>query len=316
MDLIDAVSYHQLVLLAEGRSSATLRLYLLYEKRFLEFLADRGLPATLDQLDPTNARQAVLWFQQRGAGARGGAAATRMFLNVLKTWAAFLAHEGVWSDSPLERVARVKIRTLERQPFSRAEVLALLAACDLSRMPARDRALVQLLLDTGARIGEVTGLRLDDVDLERRQIRVLGKGNRERTIPIGTPTQPGGGPLPRALRAWLGVRSERIRRHPERGAHFLFLTLAGFRLTAEGGTDVIKHLGQVAGVPNATPHRFRHTFCTVYLTSYPGDELGLRRIVGHLSKDVLATYVHLSQNAIAQRVEHVAPTQRWLRDGS
>jgi hypothetical protein len=59
-----------------------------------------------------------------------------------------------------------------------------------------------------------------------------------------------------------------------------------------------------------------NTFCTVYLTEYPGDELGLRRIVGHLSTDVLADYVHLAEQAIAQRAGRVAPSQNWLREAN
>lgn len=222
----------------------------------------------------------------------------------------------MWTDSPLRKVRRVKTRKLERKPFSRSEVQAMLGACELSRSPQRDRLLVQLLLDTGARIGEITALELDDVDLQRKQVRVLGKGNRERTVPIGVATTPDGGPLLRAYRTWLQRRELHVRRCPERAGRSLFLTAQGYPLTRDGGTDVIKHLGDLAGVPDATPHRFRHTFCTIYLTVYPGDELGLRRIVGHLGNDVTADYVHLAQQEIAHRAGRVSPTQHWLREGS
>jgi site-specific recombinase XerD len=190
----------------------------------------------------------------------------------------------------------------------------MLAAAEDTRMPERDRLLVLLLLDSGARISEVMGLQLADVRLDSRIIRVLGKGNRERTIPIGTPTQSDGGPLFRAYRAWLKVREQRIARVPERAGSAVFLTPNNFPLTAEGGTELIKRLGDSAGVEDATPHRFRHTFCTVYLTQFPGDEIGLRRIVGHLSKDVLTDYVHLAEQAIAQRAGRVSPTQHWLKE--
>lgn len=314
MDLYDAASYHQLALKSAGRSDATLRLYLLYERRFLEYLESRHIAADLGALNAVNARQAVLWFQQRGIGKRGGQVATKTFLNTLKTWASFLETEGVWEDSPLRRVKRVKTRKFERQVFTRAEVNAMLHACDLGRMAERDRLLVMLLLDTGARIGELTGLSVGDIRLETRTVRVLGKGNRERTIPIGVPQQSDGGPLFRAYRAYLKVRELRAARTPARSGDHLFLTPAGFRLTAEGGTEVIKRLGDLAGVVDAIPHRFRHTFCTLYLTKYPGDEIGLRRIVGHLSKEVLADYVHLAQISIAERAGRVSPSQHWLKE--
>jgi integrase/recombinase XerD len=316
VDLVDAASYHQLVLNTEGRSPKTLRLYLIYEKRFLAFLEARGIPPVLEALNPLNARQALLWFQQRRVGTRDGEVAARMFLNVLKTWATFLAREGVWDDSPLQRVRRVKIRRLERKPYSRAEVNALLGACELSRTPARDRLLVHLLLDTGARISEAMGLCLADVDLDGRTIRVLGKGNRERTIPIGVSSVPDGGPLLRALRSYLKVREQLVRRHPGRDNDRLFLTLQGFPLTGDGGTDVVKRLGDVAGIDGAIPHRFRHTFASIYLTQYAGDEQGLRRILGHVSQEVLANYVHIAQQVIADRAGRMAPSQHWLREGS
>ena len=314
LDLFDASAYHLLALSTEGRSLATQRLYLIYEKRFLEFLATRQLPADLSALNPLNARQAVLWHQQRRLGTRDGVVATATFLDVLKTWAAFLAHEGIWEDSPLRRIRRVKVRRLERRPYTRAEVNAMLHACNASRTPERDRLLVLLLLESGARIGEATGLQLEDVRLDLRTVRVLGKGNKERTIPIGTPQQSDGGPLFRAYRAYLPVRDRQAQRWPERAAAHLLLTNNSFRLTAEGGTDVVKRLGDAAGVDGAIPHRFRHTLATIYLEKFPGDEVGLRRILGHVSAETMRDYVHLSSTVVAQRAGRVAPAQDWLRE--
>lgn len=218
MDLLDASVFHQLTLQAEGRSPATLKLYLLYQRRFIEYLAARRIAPRLEALNPTEVRRATLWFQQRGRGSRGGTVATATFLNVLKVWAAFLEREGVWDDSPLRRVKRVKVRRLERQPYTRQEVNAILHACELTRTPERDRLLVLLLLDSGARISEITGLRLDDVRFDTRTILVLGKGDRQRTVPIGVPEQPDGGPVFRAQRAYLKVRERQVQRAPERAA--------------------------------------------------------------------------------------------------
>jgi site-specific recombinase XerD len=314
LDLLDAASYHQLALNSAGRSPRTLQLYLLYQKRFLEYLEARNIPPALDALNAVNVRQAVLWFQQRQVGPRRGEVATGMFLNVLKTWAGFLEQEGVWETSPLRRVRRMKVRKLERQPYTRAEVNAILHACDTSRQPDRDRLLVLLLLDTGGRISEITGLRLGDVRTDLRSVRVLGKGNRERTIPVGVPTQPDGGPLFRALRQWLRTRDTLTARHPDRSGDRLLLTFLGYPLVSEGATEVIRRLGDAAGVDGAIPHRFRHTYATLYLTKYPGDETGLRRIMGHLSRDVMSDYAHIAQNSIAQRAGRVSPAAMWLTE--
>lgn len=314
VDLVDACSYHQLALQAEGRSPATLRLYLQYERRFLEYLEQRRIKPALDALNSLNVRQAVLWFQGRQLGARQGAVATATFLATLKTWSNFLQAEGVWDDSPLRRVKRVKVRQLERQPYTRVEVGAMLQAAQRSRAPERDHLLLELLLETGARSAEIAGLRVGDVNFETRTVRVLGKGNRERTIPVGVASQSDGGPLFRALRAYLVVRDRHAKRAPDRVGEQLLLTAAGYPLTPEGVTEIIKRLGDAAGVDGAIPHRFRHLYATVYLTVFPGDEIGLRRIMGHLSDQVLRTYVHLSQATLAQRAGRAAPTQTWLHE--
>jgi site-specific recombinase XerD len=314
VDLADAVSYHQLALQAEGRSPATLRLYLLYQRRFLEYLALRGIPPTLEALNALNVRQSVLWFQARRYGARDGQVATAVYLNTLKTWASFLEREGVWSVSPLRQVKRVTVRHLEREPYTRQEVAALLQVASASRAPERDRLLLTLLLETGARSAEIAGLQTADVSFARRTVRVLGKGNRERTIPVGVASQSDGGPLFRAQRAYLPVRARQAARAPERVGERLLLTVAGYPLTPDGVADVVKRLGDAAGVAGAIPHRFRHTYATLYLTTYPGDEIGLRRLLGHLSDATLRDYVHLSQLALAQRAGRVSPTEHWLSD--
>src|SRR5438132_7839842 len=89
---------------------------------------------------------------------------------------------------------------------------ALWSASRQTRSPIRDEALLLLLLDTGARIGELTTLTLDKVRLDERHlvIGLHGKGRRERIVPIGDPTKPDGGPVIRALRAWLKDRQQRV----------------------------------------------------------------------------------------------------------
>jgi site-specific recombinase XerD len=306
VDLADAVSYHQLVLASEGRSLATQQLYMTYEKRFLEFLAERKIAPELEALNAVNVRQAVLWMQKHGQGARGGEVATRTFLDTLRIWANFLEREGVWEISPLRRVRRMRVRRLERQPFSRTEVQALLQASAGSTFPARDRLLLLLLLDTGARISEITSLTVARVSTTERHIRVVGKGNRERTVPFGDATIADGGPTMRALRTYLHVREELLLRHPEQPTDILLLDRRGYPIGRRAGTDIIRRLGDHCGVTNAVPHRCRHTYITTYLTAHPGDEMGLRRLVGHLSRDVLADYTHLSQLAIAERQQRAS----------
>lgn len=296
MDLLDCAAYHSLALQAEGRSPATLRLYLSYERRFLEFLESRRIPPTLEALSPLNVRNATEWFKaDRAHGARGGQVAVQTFVTTLKTWANFLERETIVDASPLARVKRPRVPKLLRSPFSAQEIQALWAASRQTRMPIRDEALLLLLLDTGMRIGEAMSLTLDKLHLDERHIVVglAGKSRRERMVPLGDPTKRDGGKTMRALRTWL-------RERPQRPVQNVFVDRRGFALSAEA-VDIFRRIGAIADVSNAIPHRARHSFATHYLTAHPGDEIGLRQIIGHTSDVVLADYVHMATSTIASR---------------
>jgi site-specific recombinase XerD len=299
MDLRDAISYQQLVLASEGRTVATQRQYLYFERVFLRYLESKNIRPELAELDPTNVRGALAWYQaqQSGQRTRGGEVAGMVLVDILHTFARFLERENILPEDPLRALRRVKITKRLRQPFTQTEAIALWGACKQSQMPVRDEALFLLLLDTGMRIGEACTITLDTLKFDRRYIVVgaEGKGRRERLVPIGQTDRRDGG---RTLRALYKYSHERPMGTRDRNR--FFLGKDRYPLEAAGGSQVIERLGKIAGVSDAGPHRLRHTFCTQYLVTYPGDELGLRRIVGHLSSEVLSSYVHFAQSIIAE----------------
>lgn len=311
MDLRDAVSYHQLVLASEGRTAATQRHYLHFERVFLNYLDARGFPPTFDMLQPTHVRAALIWYQAQDNArrTRGGQVAGQTFVDVMRLFSRFLEREGILEDDPLRKMRRVSIPKRLRQPYTQSEVVALWGACRQSALPTRDEALFLLLLDTGMRIGEACSITLDRLKLDQRLIVIgeQGKARRERLVPIGVQDKRDGGRTLRALRHYLAERPQN-----ERSSNRLFLGRDHYPLEAAGGSQVIERLGKTADIDNAGPHRLRHTFCTWYLVKYPGDELGLRRIVGHLSKEVLSDYVHFSQSIIADRAGRASLAESWL----
>jgi site-specific recombinase XerD len=311
LDLRDAVSYHQLVLASEGRTAATQRQYMLFERVFLRYLEHRHIKPALPALSVGNVRQALLWYltQRDPRRTRSGEVAGQTFVDIMHLFARFLEREGVLPDDPLRGLRRVKVAKRLRQPFTKSEVVALWGACRQSAMPVRDEALFLLLLDTGMRIGEVCTITLDRLHIEQRNVLVgeHGKGRRERIVPLGQIDRRDGGRTLRALRQYLSERPK-----DARGGKRLFLGRDHYPLESAGGSQIIERLGKIAGVEDAGPHRLRHTMCTQYLVQYPGDELGLRRIVGHLSKEVLADYVHFSQSIIAERAGSASLAEQWL----
>lgn len=298
-DLRDAVSFHQLVLAANGASVHTQKQYLAYEVLFLAFLERRKVAPALNELNLQRVREFLVWYrnQPHPRRTRGGEVAARAAADILKRLGQILEDNEFVEANPLRKLQRPRVAKFTRQPFSPQELNAMLGACYRTQYAARDEALYLLLLDTGMRIGEACSIELDHLDLPGRSVVVMGKGRRERLVPIGTSEKRDGGRVVRSLHRYLALREELA----QPSMAYLFAARDGRRLTAEGGNDMIKRVAALADVKDAYPHRLRHTFCTHYLTVHPGDELGLRRIVGHLSRNVLADYVHLAQSTIAQR---------------
>ncbi|MFF4129539.1 tyrosine recombinase XerC [Microbispora rosea] len=149
----------------------------------------------------------------------------------------------------------------------------------------RDRAMLELLYATGMRVGELCGLDVDDVDRDRRTVRVLGKGRKERTVPFGLPAL-------HALDAWC------VRGRPlwirEGSGTALFLGVRGGRIDQGTVRRVVHaHLAQVEGTPDMGPHGLRHTAAT-HLLEGGADLRSVQEMLGHASLATTQIYTHVS----------------------
>lgn len=149
----------------------------------------------------------------------------------------------------------------------------------------RDLAVLELLYATGIRVGELCGLDLDDVDLARRTLRVLGKGRKERVVPYGAPAAD-------ALSRW--TERGRPRLATERSGPALLLGVRGGRLDPRTARRVVHdRLAAVAGVPDLGPHGLRHTAAT-HLLDGGADLRSVQEILGHASLGTTQIYTHVS----------------------
>ncbi|OWV01407.1 integrase [Micromonospora wenchangensis] len=149
---------------------------------------------------------------------------------------------------------------------------------------SRDRALLELLYATGARISEVCGLDTTDVDRERRVVRVLGKGNRERTVPYGLPAQ-------RAVDRWLAVGRPELAGTDSGRA--LFLGARGGRLHPTTARRIVAGYARAAGLPPTSPHGLRHSAAT-HLLDGGADLRTVQELLGHSSLASTQIYTHVS----------------------
>ncbi|MCF2528539.1 tyrosine recombinase XerC [Yinghuangia soli] len=149
----------------------------------------------------------------------------------------------------------------------------------------RDRAILEVLYATGVRVGESVGLDIDDLDLERRVIRVLGKGGKERMVPVGVPAV-------RAVSAWLDRGRPALQ--GERSGAALWLGVRGRRLDQRAvRTLVHDRLAQVPGAPDLGPHGLRHTAAT-HLIEGGADLRSVQELLGHATLATTQIYTHVS----------------------
>lgn len=217
-------------------------------------------------------------------------------LSSLRSFYAYLANEGVVAGSPADVVATPKLP--RRLPVVAATdvVDSLIEAPDPTTAAGlRDRAILELLYATGIRVSELTGLDLASVDFARGQIKVLGKGSKERIVPIHRLA---------AARLTEYLRTARPQLDTKAETSAFFLNRLGGRLSAGGVRRLMKrHLAESGGASTLSPHALRHTFATDLLEG-GADLRTVQELLGHVALSTTQIYTHLS----AKRLRDVHKT--------
>lgn len=167
-----------------------------------------------------------------------------------------------------------------------------------SAIGLRDLAMMELLYATGVRVSELTGLDIDDVDFARRVIRVIGKGNKERSVPFGAPAE-------RAVRQWLEIGRRTIATQMSPPA--VFLGVRGGRIDQRAvRTLVHQALAATPGLPDSGPHGLRHTAAT-HLLEGGADLRSVQEILGHASMATTQIYTHVSAERLRASFRQAHP---------
>jgi len=272
------VDSFMITLRGELRSVNTLRSYQETLGAFIRFLVDKGLPTKPAVITTKHIEQFQVTMLDEGK--KSGTIAIRH--SGLKRYFTWLAGEGEESGgiktSPMDRM---KLPKTSQQPVevpSHEDIAAILKACQGQDFVARrDMALLRLMIDTGLRRSEAAGLTLDDVDLKNQTVRVLGKGNRVRVVPIGQKTT-------RDLDRYLRIRNS----HYAASRPALWLGKKG----PMGGSAVYQILqtrAKQAGIEHIHPHMLRHAFANEWL-SHDGLEGDLMTLAGWRSRTMLSRY--------------------------
>jgi integrase/recombinase XerD len=186
--------------------------------------------------------------------------------------------QGYIDLNPMARMKRPKTPERVKNAFTRKEVQRMMKvlAAKPGWLGARDRAIVAVLLGTGARASELTSIRLREIDWPRRRIVLHGKGSKDRRVPMGKETM-------RALRDYIRVR-------PAVATDNVFVTQRKDPMEYSAAEVMVRYLGKYAGVEPCHLHRFRHTFATeFYLRNR--DIIALKGMLGHTSVEMTMRYL-------------------------
>lgn len=207
--------------------------------------------------------------------------ACNIVLRAVKRYSAFMYAQGFSKQDELSGFKLAKNRDVEIAVFSDMQVRRMLSACDVKTFVGyRDYVLLMILLDTGVRLRELTDIMLTDVSIEDSYVRVFGKNQTYRHIPLSST-------MKKALAKYLTVRGDSPSEH-------LFVSQDDTPLSKRGVQDRLTKYGKLAGIENVrvSPHTFRHTFATNYVKS-GGDIFVLQTILGHSTLEMVRKYVRL-----------------------
>lgn len=278
--------------LERGRSEHTRRAYLADLRSLFGFLDERAPGAGLNALSLPLLRS---WLAAQAAAGTARTTLARR-TSAVKTFTAWATRRGLLDDDPALRLQMPKARRTLPSVLRQDQALAAMAAADLGAeqgdpLALRDRLIVELLYATGIRVSELCGLDIDDVDTGRQLLRVLGKGNKQRTVPFGKPALT-------ALNAWL-TRGRPALVTAESGPALL-LGPRGRRLDPRQARTVVHQtIGAVDGAPDIGPHGLRHSAAT-HLLEGGADLRIVQELLGHSSLATTQLYTHVTVQTLRE----------------
>ncbi|MGW4478582.1 tyrosine recombinase XerC [Rhodococcus triatomae] len=283
-ELLDSYTDH--LRLERGRSEHTVRAYLGDVRSLLTHVAAADPEVRLEDVDLATLRA---WLAAQSAAGVARTTLARRTASA-RTFTAWLTRTRRIPRDPGVRLAaprthRTLPAVLRQGQAEEAMRAAESGAAQLDPVAVRDRLVVEMLYASGIRVGELCGLDLDDVDRERRVVRVVGKGDKQRSVPFGAPAA-------EALDAWLEVGRPALA-SPKSGRALLLGKRGGRLDQRQARTVVHEVLDAVPGAPSLGPHGLRHSAAT-HLLEGGADLRVVQELLGHNSLATTQLYTHVS----------------------
>lgn len=264
--------------------------------KFINFLEMNELDPSAEQISSTDIENFLKWMYDLGISARSQS----RILSGMKAFFKYLIMEDIIEQDPGELITGPKIGRKLPEVLSIREIDALIAAIDLSsREGERNRAMLETLYSCGLRVSELINLKLSNILADEGFLKVEGKGNKERFVPIGS----------HALKFINDYKQQR-RNHqlisPE-AEDTLFLNNRGKGLSRVMVFTIIKRLCKIAEIKkNISPHSFRHSFAT-HLVDGGADLRAVQEMLGHESITTTEIYTHLDRHYLRETIQEFHP---------
>ena len=283
--------YRRYMKLERNYSENTLDAYMSDLQKLLDYVGSEGLQILDVKLD--DLRNFVAALVDIGISARSQS----RILSGVRTFYAFLILDGYIEDDPTELLEWPKIGEHLPEVLSVEEVDRLEQACDLSKWEGqRNRTIIEVLFSCGLRVSELINLRLSDLFLTEKFIRVMGKGKKERLVPISESAV-------KELQYWFMDRNlMKIKPGEE---DFVFLNRRGGHLTRMMIFTIVRRLAEAAGIEKTiSPHTLRHSFATALLEG--GANLrAIQDMLGHERISTTQIYTHIDMHTLREEIlEH------------
>jgi integrase/recombinase XerD len=279
------------LLVERGFSNNTIQAYSRDLNRFLQFLESRSLT-------PLNISQQRIMEYVKIIGTGLSARSVARNISAIKTFFRFLASEGKIKNSPARLLETPRLPKRLPGTLTPGEVERLLAQPDVSKPKGqRDRAMLETLYATGLRVSELVNLKLLSINLEAGYLRTLGKGSKERAVPIGDKAI-------EAVKGYLSVGRPHFAKRTN-SAH-LFLNARGHAMTRQGFWKIIRKYGKEAGIKKITPHSIRHSFAS-HLLEAGADLRAVQIMLGHADISTTQIYTHVTKERLKELHEKCHP---------
>ena len=280
--------------LEKGLSENTLSAYRSDLSKFAEFLAKQDGVPDLIRVDSEQVNYYIASRYDKGLSGRS----TSRFLSSLRSFTKYVLQQKLREDDPLSRMQNPKLAQTLPKTLSEQQVEDLLNAPQTDDpIHLRDKAMLEVLYATGLRVSELVGLRLDQVSIQQGVVRVIGKGNKERLVPLGEEAIDW---LTRFLKRARGLllKSE---------SDVLFPSKRGVMMTRQTFWHRIKLYAKVAGINTAlSPHTLRHAFAT-HLLNHGADLRVVQMLLGHSDLSTTQIYTHVATERLQRLISEHHP---------